>query len=96
MCVCVFSTARVWKDGRSIELPGEHKYGVEVCALETGEIVTGSFKVIHIIKFGKVTKTIREAHNRAFLSEYLFKILDFTALPCQMFDSVRRSNILAS
>ena len=66
-CCCLekFRTARIWRDGKGIaELKG-HEYGVEVCCLETGEIVTGSKSHLNFwSKDGQALHVKKFAHDR--------------------------------
>jgi len=60
------STARLWRNAQTVAtLDGDmHKYGVEVCGLPSGEIVTGSYKNVALWdKDGKHTKTVKDAHG---------------------------------
>eukprot|EP01084_Bolivina_argentea_P055279 101351_1 len=59
------STAKLWDaDGQcTVTLTG-HEHGVEVCSLESGEIVSGTFKSFHIWNAnGTLSKTIEYAHD---------------------------------
>merc|ERR1719334_2620676 len=42
------STAKIWRRDAVVATLEGHKYGVEVCALSTGQIVTGTYKDLRI------------------------------------------------
>jgi len=58
--------AKLWRNGKCVvTMEGDmHKYGVVVCGLSTGEIVTGSYKMLVLWDSeGKHIKTVADAHE---------------------------------
>eukprot|EP00486_Rosalina_sp_Unknown_P000129 CAMPEP_0201565072 /NCGR_PEP_ID=MMETSP0190_2-20130828/3896_1 /ASSEMBLY_ACC=CAM_ASM_000263 /TAXON_ID=37353 /ORGANISM="Rosalina sp." /LENGTH=617 /DNA_ID=CAMNT_0047982091 /DNA_START=32 /DNA_END=1882 /DNA_ORIENTATION=- len=59
------STAKIWGvDGNCVATLKGHQHGVEVCSLESGEIVTGTFKIFNIWSAtGELIKKVEFAHD---------------------------------
>ena len=61
----MFRTAKLWDEGGiCVATLQGHEHGVEVCSLESGQIVTGTFKLFHIWSAeGTLQKTVESAHD---------------------------------
>eukprot|EP01084_Bolivina_argentea_P291657 501281_1 len=59
------STGKIWNgEGQCIATLNGHQHGVEVCSLESGEIVTGTFKLFNIWSAnGKLIRQVKFAHD---------------------------------
>ena len=58
------ATAKVWDKDKCLYTLSGHLHGVEVCALDSGEIITGTYKDIYIwSNKGKQIKSIKFAHD---------------------------------